>query len=170
MHLRRHILPIAVALVALAACPAQACDDPASTQLGNPGAVQSNTAHGPRAAALLAWKPRAWMPASPNALPGQGLRVAIDPVDGTMGMPTDSEPGESEAMVLADDAPVHIDRAPDGTLTAHLDERWASFAVVAIGPDGKPGWTCVQGRQGAAKFMQRPVVPVNPAAPKWEVQ
>ena len=165
MHLRRHILPVAVALMALVAGRAQASTKHPAPESRDSRAVRSSATHDPRAAALVAWKPRAWTPATANALQGQGLRVAIDPVDGTMSMPAAGEP---EQMMIGDDAPVQIDRAADGTLTAHLDERWSSFAVVAIGPDGVPGWTCVQGRQGAAKFMMHPVAPVISKAPKWE--
>ena len=124
-----------------------------------------STATGKHGAALVAWKPRAWAPGPASTRQAQGLRVAIDPVDGTMGMPV----GELQSQLLiGDDAPVQIDRAADGTLTAHLDERWAEFAMATIGPDGKPGWTCVAGKKGVAQFMKQPLVPVNPATPKWE--
>ena len=125
-----------------------------------------------RAAALLAWKPRAWAPATLAAPRAQGLRVAIDPVDGTLGMPTGDE--WSQDIVIGDgttglgEAPLRIDRAPNGTLTAHLDDRWAEYAVATIGPDGKPGWTCVEGTRGAARFMRQPIAPMTPAAPVWE--
>jgi hypothetical protein len=162
MLLRRHFL-LAAALLTLVAASAQAGDRPSAA--GSATALKAG-ARNPRRAALLAWKPRAWTPPATNSLRSNGLRVSIDPIDGTMGMPAADE--LAQQLVIGDDVPVQIDHAPDGTITAHLDDRWADFAVATIGPGGKPGWTCVQGRRGAAQFLKRPVVPVIPAALKWE--
>ena len=115
---------------------------------------------------MLAWKPRAWLRHDRKAMWDNGLRVSIDPVDGTFGMPVAGELGQQ--LVIGDDVPVQIDRAPDGTITAHLDERWAEFAVASIGPGGKPGWTCVHGPQGAARFLGKPVIQVIPVVPQRE--
>lgn len=162
MHLRRLIL-LAAALTALAAVSAQACPNHATRS-----ATAALTTPHPdaRNAALVAWRPRAWTPALPSPALAQGLRVAIDPVDHAFGMPAPD--ALSQQAVIADDAPVLIDRAPDGTLTAHLDDRFAQFSVATIGPGGKPTWTCVDGRKGAASYLKHPFVPAVPAAPKWE--
>src|SRR5712691_10443513 len=88
MHLRRHIM-LGVALTAFAAGSVQACPKPDATKtalLAAPPSVSST-----RAATLVAWKPRAWAPATPAPVRAQGLRVAIDPVDGTLGMPSADE-------------------------------------------------------------------------------
>lgn len=167
MHLRRHFI-LGAALVAVAAGSVQACPHH-TTKTAMAGAIQP--AMSVRTAALVAWKPRPWAPAT-SAAPGtQGLRVAIDPVDGAMGMPAADELRQQlvigDGTNAPDETPVQVDRAPDGTLTAHLDERWADFAVATIGPNGKPAWTCVHGPQGAAQFMKHPVAPIPPA-PVWE--
>ena len=174
MLFRRHIM-LGAALTAIVAGSVQACPNHSvkSAMPAAPHSVSSTrTASCAHAATLVAWKPRAWAPATLAAAQAQGLRVAIDPVDGTLGMPSADE--LSQQMVIGDgtpvldDAPVQIDRAADGTLTAHLDERWANFAVATLGPDGKPAWNCVQGQREAAMSMKKPVVRVVPAAPKWE--
>ena len=168
MHLRRHFI-LGAALTAFVAGSVQACPNHSArtASLAAPRSVSST-----RAAALVAWKPRAWAPAALAVSQAQGLRVAIDPVDGTLGMPSADELSldvlVGDGRPVPDDAPVQVDRAADGTLTAHLDERWANFAVATVGPEGKPGWNCGQGRQGATTFMKKPVVRVIPAAPKWE--
>lgn len=154
MPLRRDFL-LASLLAALVAGNAEACPKHTS---------KSAAVVGPRpasAAALLAWKPRVW---SPPAGAAQGLRVAIDPVDGAMGMPpADELPARS--VVVADDAPVSIYRRADGSGRATLDERFADYAMVTLGADGKPAWTCVHGAGGAARFLQSPALPARPALP-----
>jgi hypothetical protein len=165
MHLRRHII-LGAALAAFAAGAAQACPNHATHSSTAAMTATPNAVSPMRAAAVVAWKPRAWAPANLSSPQAQGLRVAIDPVDGVMSMPAADE--LSQQLVIGDDTPVQVDRAADGTLTAHLDDRWADFSVATLGPDGKPAWTCVQGRRGAAQFMKHPVGVLAPAAPKWE--
>jgi hypothetical protein len=111
----------------------------------------------PSHAAVVAWKPRAWTPAA--ATPG--FVVSIDPVDGALGMPAANEFGPYAP--IGDEAPVATYRRADGSVRAALDDRFAEFAVVTLGADGKPAWTCVHGTNGAAQFMKRPVVNSNPA-------
>jgi len=159
MHPRRHIL-LAAALTTLAASVTWACPQHERHAAGArftlaaaPQAVSEA-----RVAALVAWKPRAWTPRGASGA-AQGLRIAIDPVDGARGMPA---PDAMEQVVIGDgvpipdDAPVPIVRASDGTITAHLDARWADFAVATIGRDGKPTWSCVQGQKAAAQFLRNP--------------
>ena len=169
MHPRHHILVAAtlLAVSALGAGHVLACphhDSRSAAALEAAGsAVRSTPVHA-RAAALVAWKPRAWQPALP--VPAQGLRVSIDPIDGAMGMPPADE--LAQQVVVADDTPAQIDRAADGTLTAHLDDRWADFAVATVGADGKPAWTCVPGRSAAVRFLRQPRLEILPVAPKPE--
>ena len=119
------------------------------------------------AAALLAWKPRAWTP--PAAVAAAGLRVSIDPADGTLGMPPSNELATSSTVGEEDMRPVSLLRRPDGSVRAQLDERWASHSVAVIGPDGKLRWTCVDGKRKADEFMRNPVIlTVAPSAPQWE--
>jgi hypothetical protein len=92
----------------------------------------------------------------------QGLRVAIDPVDGTLSMPTPDQLNSD--VIIQNEAPVSTVRRADGSVRATLDDRFAEFAVVQIGADGKPTWTCVHGTSGAAQFMKHPVVPAAGAA------
>ena len=154
MHLRRLVL--LGAGLAVMAGSARACPDPTEK-------TAVSTARRPASAgALLAWKPRAWAPVAAN-----GLRVSIDPVDGAMGMPAADE--TPQVVVPADEAPVAVTRHADGSVRAQLDERFADFAVVTLGPDGKPRWTCVHGSKQADKFMRAPA-PAIPPAPGtvWE--
>jgi hypothetical protein len=121
----------------------------------------------PSAAALVAWKPRAWTPAGSPAT--TGLRVSIDPADGTLGMPTSDELSTSAGE--EDMRPVSMTRRANGSYRAELDERWASHAMATIGPDGKLRWTCVDGKIGAERFLKQAAMPatvtVQPA-PVWE--
>jgi hypothetical protein len=60
----------------------------------------------------------------------------------------------------------------DGSVRATLDDRWADFAVVKLGTDGKPQWTCVHGPQGAAQFLRSAIAtaPVPTPGTVWEVK
>jgi len=157
MHLRATLQ--AAVVLALAAATAQACPNPAA---GPTRSAMSPTPP-PSHASVVAWKPRAWT----LAVPANGLVVSIDPVDGALGMPTPDELGPYAR--IADDAPVSTFRRADGSVRATLDERFAEFAVVQLGPDGKPSWTCVHGVQGAAQFMKHAVVKSSPArSTVWE--
>lgn len=114
-------------------------------------------------ALVVAWKPRAWSPAAPAA----GLVISIDPVDGARGMPAAGALGSYAP--IGDQAPVATFRRANGSVRATLDDRFAEFAVVRIGADGKPAWTCVHGTTGAAEFMKHPVVSAAPApGTVWE--
>jgi len=148
MQLRRDTL-LAVVSLALAAGAAQACPKHSTKTAA---AVTPPASR----ATVVAWKPRVWTPVAPNATQAQGLRVAIDPVDGTMGMPSADE--MSQQVVITDDTPVSTFRRANGSVFATLDERFAEFAVVTLGPDGKPAWTCVHGTRGAEQFMVKPFV------------
>jgi len=123
----------------------------------------------PSAAALVAWKPRAWTPAgSPGAA---GLRVSIDPADGTLGMPASDELATSAGAGEEDLRPVTVTRRANGAVRAQLDERWESHAMATIGPDGKPRWTCVDGKLGAERFLKQAAMPATVSvkpAPVWE--
>ena len=164
MHLRQIIL--GAGLAALAVGSAQACPDHAAKTavITSPHRVAAST--------LVAWKPRAWSPVSGSTVASQGLRVSIDPVDGAMGMPAVDE--TPQVMVPGEDAPVSVTRRGDGSVRAALDERFADFAVVSMGADGKPHWTCVHGSAEAAKFVSTPkpasLQPAMPPAPDtvWE--
>lgn len=119
-----------------------------------------------RTRALLAWRPRAWVPPVSSEREAEGLRIAIDPVDGAFGMP------EPEALApgsrIADDAPVRMTWRPNGSGRAQLDERFADFAVASVGASGAPRWTCVHGRRHAAGFVARAQTSCpepSPAAP-----
>ncbi len=162
-----HPLRLAIGLMALAAASAQAGPNhttPTATLLTPPA---SHTA-------VVAWKPRAWSPSARNLAMSQGLRVAIDPVDGTLSMPTADQ--MQQDIVLESNAPVSRFRRADGSVRAMLDDRFAEFAVVQMGADGKPTWTCVHGTRGAAQFMKHPTVPAVRAAvapapgTEWEMK
>ena len=158
MHLRRLLL-LGAGLAAIAAGSARACPDPTASN------AVSATRRPASARALLAWKPRAWAPVAANGV--NGLQVQIDPVDGAYGMPAADE--TPQLRVPADEAPVAVTRHADGSVRAQLDERFADFAVVTLGPDGKPRWTCVHGSKQADKFTRSPA-PALPPAPGtvWE--
>ena len=164
MLLSRHIL-LCACLTAVAVSAAQACPNHARTPaVLTPAKAPSN------AASLLAWKPRVWAPALPAPARDHGLRVAIDPVDGALGMPL--EPASTELLAIGDEAPVRVEHFTNGRVNAQLDERFAEFAVVTLGADGKPNWTCVHGSTGASQFMKHPVAatgkPVTAPGIVWE--
>jgi hypothetical protein len=147
---------LAAALFAPAAGNAQTCSDHVTKTAVNAAPRSAS------AAALVAWKPRAWSPSVAN-----GLRVSIDPVDGAYSMPTPDQ--TPQVAVSSEEAPVAVTRRADGSARAQLDERFADFAVVTMGPDGKPQWTCVHGSAAASKFMRAPVPTTAPApGTVWE--
>lgn len=121
-------------------------------------------------AALVSWKPRVWAPPvalrhTANATASAGLRVQRDP-DGTLSMP---QPDRLEQLVtVGERTPVSVVRMSNGRVRAQLDESFAEFAVVRIGADGKPYWTCVSGPTGAQRFLQSTAVPVPSPGTKWE--
>ena len=154
------LLLLGVGLAATVAVDARASSDPPASK-----ATAALTSRVANASSLLAWRPRAWSPAGRNPRAGEGLRVAIDPVDGAYGMPPADE--FSQSVVLADDAPVSVVRRANGSGFARLDDRFAEFAVVALGADGRPRWTCVHGTSGAATFMHAPKV-APPGGSVWE--
>lgn len=154
MHPCRRILFASLAL-GLSAVAAQACSDHAKTAVATPPARLA-----PISAAVspaVAWKPRAWRP---NTSLAQGLRIQIDPVDGTRSMPTDADLGVN-AMIEREDAPVREVRHADGTVQAFLDGRFMDYSVARMGADGKPVWTCVSGKQGVEQFLKSAAQPVR---------
>ena len=158
MH-RRDVL-WAVLLTFAVASAAQACPNHAEK------ATAKLTQLSPARSALVAWKPRAWAPAAVTPSTAQGLRVERDPVDGTLSMPA---PDAFEQQVLAGERrPVALTRRANGGIRAQLDENFAEFAVVRIGPDGKPRWTCVSGPARAEQFLKPPAVPAPAPGTVWE--
>jgi hypothetical protein len=96
-----------------------------------------------------------------------GLRVSIDPVDGALGMPTADQ--TSSAIELREETPVAVTRRANGSVRVQLDDRWADYAMVTLGADGKPRWSCVHGSAGADKFMLTPSPALAPApGTVWE--
>lgn len=153
------VIVLGAGLAAIAAGSALACPGHASKSATKSANLTPRSAS---ASALVAWKPRAWTPVAAN-----GMQVSIDPVDGAYSMPT---PGTTNyIMVPAGDEPVAVTRRMDGSVRATLDERFADFAVVTLGADGKPRWTCVHGSGQADKLMRAPA-PALPPAPGtvWE--
>ncbi len=150
----RHNLLLAAGLLVLVAGAAQACPNHSAAHGGKSATVLTPPASH---AAVVAWKTRAWAPATLTPAQAQGLRVAIDPVDGAMGMPPASE--FLPTLAIGDNTPVSTIRRRDGSVRATLDDRFAEFAVVSLGSDGKPSWTCVHGTKGAERFMKQPAAP-----------
>ncbi len=155
------ILATCLATVAAHADPGSAASAAAAPQITTPllGSQRAN-----------AWKPRAWRPPAHSAAAAQGLRVAIDPVDGSMSMPTDE--GAAPAVLSEGELPplVRILHA-DGTVQLILDDRFLVHAVASMSPLGVPVWSCVEGALGIEKFLLQPARgPIAPVAPavKWE--
>lgn len=168
MHPCRLIVP--ALLVAGLTAAAQACPHHTkSAAVVGPGPAVSAAPH-----AAVAWKPCPWRPSALSTTTAQGLRVALDPVDGTLSLPV-ADPLESRLVFEEDRQPVSTMRRSNGSVRATLDDRFAEFAVARRGADGKPTWTCVQGPKGVQQFMKAtpsPVVPLTGPAPGvvWEVQ
>lgn len=151
-------------LTALAVTAARACPQHSATT----EAALQPLPHA-RALALVAWKPRTWQPVTTAVTAAQGMRVERDPVTGTLSMP--EGPIATEAVRIGDDpAPILVERYANGMLIATLDDRFAEFAVVTLGADGKPHWTCVHGPAAAAQAVARPSTLVAEPAPGtvWE--
>ena len=155
----------AVLLTGVVAGAAQACPDHAGDK------AAARVARTPNQAALVAWKPRAWAPPT-AALPAAsfGMRVARDPVDGTLTMPGPDEIGLEAQATFGERRPVAMTRRANGAVRAQLDESFHEYAVVRIGPDGKPFWTCVSGPDEAGRFVKAPGTPARTPATgtKWE--
>lgn len=167
MHLRADHL-LAAVLLALVAGTAQACPNHSAKSAA---VITPPASH----ATVVAWKPRPWTPLTPGAKQAQGMRVAIDPIDGTMSMPAADDAMQS--VVIDDGAPAPVRTRANGSRFATLDDRFAEFTMATLGPDGKPSWTCVHGSHGAEQFMKKPVVgsrAATLAAPApgtvWEVK
>ena len=162
MQLRRDISIWALALTCISGSVWACSETPAVS-----AASVSSTSR----TALLSWKPRAWTPPARGTALANGLRVSIDPVDGAYSMPTSDERPAGDLRI--DDAtPREVLRRADGSVRATLDERFEEFAVVKMGKDGKPAWTCVHGPQGAAQFLRSATAPAPVPTPGtvWEVK
>jgi hypothetical protein len=136
-----------------------------------PRATEVAKSHPERSAAsLLAWKPRAWAPPATMLASSPGLRVERDPVDGTLSMPAPDR--FRSQLVEGERRPTSVTRLANGAIRAQLGEDFAEYAVVRFGPDGKPRWTCVQGPDGAERFMRMQVIPNREpgAGTAWEVK
>ena len=156
MHPCRRI-SLAVLAGALLASAAVACPNHTKSSAAavepKPAQVAASVVVSP----AVAWKPRAWRPANVAA---QGLRIQIDPVDGTRSMPSDADLG-SNLVIEREDAPVRQVVHADGTVQAFLDGRFMDYSVARMGADGKPVWTCVSGPQGVQQFMKSAAHPVR---------
>jgi hypothetical protein len=74
-------------------------------------------------------------------------------------------PGQTRFIAVpADDQPIAVTRRMDGSVRAALDERFADFAVVTLGADGKPRWTCVTAAGRRTRLMRRPRRPCRPGS------
>lgn len=152
-------LVVAIAAIAMHAVSAAAADSPPTPSADR---VQRSP--------LLAWKPRAWRPATTagDRAGSAGLQVAIDPVDGAFSMPL--QPIASDRVLVGDDpTPIVVDYFANGRMVAHLDDRFAQYSVVTIGADGKPHWSCVTGPAlaRAATLLPPPRVEPGPGT-VWE--
>ena len=120
--------------------------------------LASTTTLGPpapsRATPLVAYRPHAWAPPVTASAAWAGLRVAIDPVDGTLSMPAAVA---SDFVRMGDDpAPIRIDHFANGMVTATLDDRFMEYAVASFGAQGKPQWDCVHGAAAAQHEVVHP--------------
>ena len=109
-------------------------------------------AHG-RVAGVVAWKPRAWQPPAGTASAG----IAIDPVDGVLGVASMAAASRTAGIRLPETF-----RA-DGSRRVQLDDRFAEFEIVTIGPDGRPVVACFHGLRAAHRAVLGPPCPPEPA-------
>jgi hypothetical protein len=154
----------ALLLTGVVAGAAQACPDHAGDK------AAARVSRSPSHAALVAWKPRAWAPPA-QVLPAAsvGMRVARDPVDGTLTMPGPDEVGLEMQARIGERRPVAMTRRANGAIRAQLDESFHEYAVVRIGADGRPHWTCVSGPAEAERALKAPPATRTPATgTKWE--
>lgn len=128
-------------------------------------AAAAPRAEAPRIPNVAATAPR--RPASPPAAARPaGMLVAIDPETGALVAPTP----EQRARLIGDvaitgnpAAGLLEERAADGTVTLHLDERFAQYSVVRAGAAGAPTHQCVDGREAADAAVRAPGVPARAA-------
>lgn len=158
--MRRQLL-LATCVVAIAAAPALA-DSATAPVVTLP----------PSAARVISWKPKAWLPPYSLLQSVAGMRVSVDPVTGLFEMPTDTALEELARVGI--DAPVQVDLRADGSRRAHLDDRFADFAVIRIGANGRPHWTCVHSKDEAEAYVKAGREPVSVPLPlpgtTWEVK
>jgi hypothetical protein len=95
-----------------------------------------------------------------------GLMVAIDPETGALVAPTP----EQRARLVGDvaiagnpAAGLREERAADGTVTLHLDERFAQYSVVRAGTSGAAIHQCVDGRAAADDAVRARALPARAA-------
>jgi hypothetical protein len=97
-----------------------------------------------------------------------GLRVAVDPETGTLGMPehATTSPGvdelQADARRIAREL-VTVRHADGSESIAHAG-RLTDYTMVQVGPDGKLVFQCAQGATGIPERMP----PVRPARPALE--
>jgi len=156
MH-RRYHAALWAASFALMTVVAQA----SPSQAGGDATLAPSRAQTP--AVIVPFKPHPWRPAVVVSGPN-GLWISRDPVDGAPMAPPAAggwlaRPGVAR---IGDETPLRLERWPDGTINALLDDRWANFAVATRGADGRAAWTCVPGTWGVEQFMMKPVVVAAP--------
>ncbi len=93
---------------------------------------------------------------APVAVVDGGLVVFLDPATGR---PTSVAPEGATlsqlSPTLALDLPVAQRRSASGAWVADVPEYLQSYAVVVVGLDGRPVWTCVDGAEIAEEILSR---------------
>ena len=98
------------------------------------------------------WRPLPWAPPSPAAARlASGLRVAIDPVTGTLGSPT---PETRVLAIESDVVPIRVDVRPDGSQRSFVDDRMMEYTVVDFSA-GLPRWSCLSSKAAADTVVLR---------------
>lgn len=91
---------------------------------------------------------------APAAVADGGLVVFRDPATGR---PTAVAPEgvtfSQLSPVVVVDQQVRQRRSASGGWVANVPESLFSYAVVSVGPDGQPVWTCVDGADAAETFL-----------------
>jgi len=95
-----------------------------------------------------------------------GLIVAWNPETHTYGMPDAAQlstlsAAEKNALSRSFEGLVQV-RHPDGSVSVDLQGRFQEFAVVRVGPDGKPVYRCLDDSATVRRALLEPL-PARPA-------
>jgi len=90
-----------------------------------------------------------------------GLVVAWDPETGTFGAPSAEQrllltPSEERGLSRSFDGLLAV-RHADGSVSVDLQGRFQEFAVVRLGPGGRPVFTCLDDSAAVRRALVRPL-------------
>lgn len=111
--------------------------------------------------------------AAPRPTPplgGAGVRVAIDPATGELGLPSPEQArllgAAEEAALSRSSVGLHQVYLPDGTVMIDLQGRFMDYLVARVDASGKLRVGCVDDGDGVRRLLRGRGVPLSPAEEK----